>query len=164
MLLSTPPCPAPLPPPLLVTDASVWATSLLAIAVRRLFCGVFFFPPGNIALWDSKTPHRPTCERVSYRGNFSFMTPSPGWVSIPNSFLSFCLLYFALLPFEENGLPFWMPGVLCQPSKVVLWKSFSIPMIFWWICWGESGLPILFLYHLGTASLNSSFNLIVIII
>ena len=28
--------------------------------------------------------------------------------------LSFCLLCFVLPPFEENGLPFWVPGVLCQ--------------------------------------------------
>ena len=50
----------------LVADASVWATSLLGVAVRRLFCGLFPpFPLGYVALWDSKTPHRPACERVS---------------------------------------------------------------------------------------------------
>ena len=44
--------------------------------------------------------------------------------------LSFFLLYFILPPFEENGLPFWVPGVLCQCSEVVLWKLLSIQMIF----------------------------------
>ena len=39
--------------------------------------------------------------------------------------LSFCLLYFVLPPLEENGLPFWVPGVLCQCSEVVLWKFCS---------------------------------------
>ena len=34
-------------------------------------------------------------------------------------------------PFEENGLPFWVPGVLCQCSEVVSWKLLSIQMIFW---------------------------------
>ena len=34
--------------------------------------------------------------------------------------LSFCLSYFVLPPFEENGLPFWVPGVLRQCSEVVL--------------------------------------------
>ena len=30
-------------------------------------CSVsFFFPPGYVALWDSKTPYRPACERISY--------------------------------------------------------------------------------------------------
>ena len=43
--------------------------------------------------------------------------------------LSFCLLYFVLPPFEENGLPFWVPDVLCQCSKVVLWKLLSIQMM-----------------------------------
>ena len=55
----------------------------------------------------------------------------------------------------------WVPGVLHQCSEVVLWKLLSIQMIFWWICGGESGLPILFLCHLGTAhSLSCSFSVI----
>ena len=33
----------------------------------------------------------------------------------------FCLLYFVPPPFEDSGLPFWVPGVLCQRSEVVLW-------------------------------------------
>ena len=80
--------------------------------------------------------------------NFSFRTPSLGLVSIPNSCLSFYLLYFVLPPFKDNGLPFWVPGVLCQCSEVVLWYLLSVQMICWWICGGESGLTILFLCHL----------------
>ena len=49
-----------------------------------------------------------------------------GMVSVPNSFVSFYLLYFVLLPFEDNGMPFWVPGVLRQCSEVVLWYLFSI--------------------------------------
>ena len=39
-------------PCLLVVDASVWATSLLGVAVRHVICGVylFIFPPGYVAL------------------------------------------------------------------------------------------------------------------
>ena len=37
-----------------------------------------------------------------------------------------------------------MPDVLCQHPEVVLWSLLSIQMIFWWICGGESGLPVLF--------------------
>ena len=33
--------------------------------------------------------------------------------------LSFCLLYFFLPPFEDNGLLFWVPDVLCWHSEVV---------------------------------------------
>ena len=51
-------------------------------------------------------------------------------------------------PFEHNGLLFWVPDVLCRHSEVVLWNLFCVQMFFWWICWGESGLPVLFLCHL----------------
>ena len=69
----------------------------------------------------------------------------------------FCLSYFVLPPFEYIGLHLWVSGVLCQHSEVVLWKLLRIQMICWWICWGESGLPILFLHYLGTASWALSF-------
>ena len=67
--------------------------------------------------------------------------------------LSFCLLYFFLPPFEDSGLLFWVLDVLCWHSEVVLWNLLSVQMFFWWICRGESGLPILFLCHLRTAPL-----------
>ena len=70
--------------------------------------------------------------------------------------LSFYLLYFFLPPFEDNGLLFWVPDVLCWHSEVVLWNLLSVQMFFWWICGGESGLPVLFLCHLRTASSVSS--------
>ena len=35
-----------------------------------------------------------------------------------------------LSPFEENGLPFWVPGVLCHRSEVVLWNVLSFQLIF----------------------------------
>ena len=64
--------------------------------------------------------------------------------------LSFYLLYFVLPPFKDNGLPFWVPDVLCQHSEVVLWNLLSVQMFFRWICGGESGLPVLFLCNLRT--------------
>ena len=74
--------------------------------------------------------------------------------------LSFYLLYFVLLPFEDNGLPFWVPGVLCQRSEFVLWNFLRIQMFFQWICGGESDLPILFYCHLRTAPLLTYFAFI----
>ena len=65
--------------------------------------------------------------------------------------LSLYLLYFFLPPFEDNGLLFWVPDVLCQHSEVVLWNLLSIQIFFWWICGGDSGLPVIFLRHLRTA-------------
>ena len=79
----------------------------------------------------------------------------PSWDGAPSLpllslFLSFI---FFLPPFEDNGLLFWVPDVLCRHSEVVLWYLLRAQMFFWWIFWGESGLPILFLHHLRTASL-----------
>ena len=33
-------------------------------------------------------------------------------------------------PFEDNGLLFWVPDVLCQHSEVVLWNLLSVQMFF----------------------------------
>ena len=72
------------------------------------------------------------------------------------SCLSFYLLYFVLPPFEDNGLLFWVSDVFCQHSEVVVWNLLGAQMFFWWICGGESGLPVLFLCHFRTSlpSLN----------
>ena len=80
-------------------------------------------------------------------------TPFPGWISVPPSFVSLFIFYIFSLPLlEDNGLPFWVPDVLCQHSEVVLWNLLSVQMFFGWICRGESGLPILFLCHLRTTA------------
>ena len=99
----------------------------------------------------SKIPTDPPWGSFLLCRNFSAITTSsPGWVFIPKSFVSvFVFLYFVLPPFEENGLPFWVPGVIYQHSEVVLWKLINIRMIFWWISRGKSCLPVLFFCHLG---------------
>ena len=52
-----------------------------------------------------------------------FKDSLPGSDLCPYVFcLSFYLLYFFLPPFEDSGLPFWVPDVLCQHSEVVLWS------------------------------------------
>ena len=33
---------------------------------------------------------------------------------------------FLLSPFEDNGLLFWVPDVLCQYSEVVLWNLLGV--------------------------------------
>ena len=54
---------------------------------------------------------------------FLFHNSLPGTGLHPYLFcLSFYLLYFVLHPFEDKGLPFWVPGVLHQCSEVVLWN------------------------------------------
>ena len=37
---------------------------------------------------------------------------------------------FLLSIFEDNGLLFWLPDVLCQPTEVVLWSLLSVEMFF----------------------------------
>ena len=59
---------------------------------------------------------------------------------------SYPTVWFAV--FEDNGLLFWLPDVLCRPTEVVLWSLLGVEMFFCGICEGESGLPILFLHHL----------------
>ena len=119
----------------------------------------FFFPPGYVALWDSKTPYLPACERVSYSVEISppsRLHPRDRSPSLTLC-LSFCLLYFVLPPFKENRLSFWVPGIICHCLEVVFCKLLSIQMIFWWICGGEGGLPVLFLCRLAQ-SRNETAN------
>ena len=151
LTLSNAACTSLFSPWLLVADVRVWATSLLVVAVNCIICGFYLFIYSSwlcCPLRFQNSPQTHQWEGFLVFGNFSFRTPSLGLVSIPNSCLSFYLLYFVLPPFKDNGLPFWVPGVLCQCSEVVLWYLLSVQMICWWICRGESGLTILFLCHL----------------
>ena len=59
----------------------------------------------------------------------------PSWDRAPTDksylfCLSYCLLYFFPPPFEDNGLLFCVPDVLCQHSEVVLWNLLSVQMFF----------------------------------
>ena len=56
----------------------------------------------------------------------------PSWDGSPSLTLSalFLSFIFVLPPFKDNGLPFWVPGVLRQHPEVVLWYLLSIQMIF----------------------------------
>ena len=65
---------------------------------------------------------------VSWCLETSLFLRFPSWdgdLSLPllSLFLSFI---FFLLPFEDNGLLFWVPDVLCRHSEVVLWNLLSV--------------------------------------
>ena len=111
---------------------SIWAISLLGVVVKAYILCVFFSRSDYVALWDSQTPHRPAGERVSWCLETSPPSRLPPWEgSLTLILLSVIfLLYFVLLTFEENRLPFSVPGVLHQHSEIVLWKLLSIQMIF----------------------------------
>ena len=62
--------------------------------------------------------------------SFLRLPSQDGALSLPLLSLFFCLLYLFLPPFEDNGLLFWVPDVLCHHSEVVLWNLLSVQMFF----------------------------------
>ena len=109
-----------------------WACNLLVLIIS------LFFPSFYVALCVSKARHRLGRESVSWCLETSLLKiPFPGRASLPGTELPshllcflFRLLYFFLPVFEDNGLLFWLPDVLCQPTEVVLWSLFSAEMFF----------------------------------
>ena len=96
-------------------------------------------------------------------GNF-LLTPSPGWVSVPKSFVSLFVFYILSYLLSKRM------GCL----SVCLVSSESIQKLFCGVCsafkrsfdefgGGESGLPILFLHHLRTASPVPMFLYIIVL-
>ena len=96
------------------------------------------FPSCYVALCVSKARHRLGRESVSWCLETSLLKiPFPGRASLPGTELPphllclfFRLLYFFLPVFEDNGLLFWLPDVLCQPTEVVLWSLLGVEMFF----------------------------------
>ena len=129
--LSFRPSPLNHSPHLRVADSSVWAAgslSLLGVATRHVICGfyLFIFPPGYVALWDSKTHHRLTSESISWclKTSLFFKTPFPGWISIPNSFVFLFTFYILSYLFLKTM------GCL----SVCMMSSASIQYLFCGIC------------------------------
>ena len=89
---------------------------------------LLIFPPYYVALCASKAQHKLGSESVSWCLETSLFLRLPsrdGAPALPllSLFLSFI---FFLPPFEDNGLLFWVPDVLCQHSEVVLWILLSV--------------------------------------
>ena len=84
---------------------------------------LLIFPPYYVALCASKTQHRLGSESVSWCLETSLFLRLPSRDRAPSlTLLSLFLSFiFFLPPFEDNGLLFWVPDVLCQHSEVVLW-------------------------------------------
>ena len=95
-----------------------WARNLWVLIV------FFIFPRCYVALCASKARHRLGSESVSWCLETSLFLRFPSRDGAPSLPLlsHFCLLYFFLRPFEDNGLLFWVPDVLYQHSEVVLWN------------------------------------------
>ena len=101
------------------SNASIWATFPLGVAIRHVICAfyLFIFPPGYVALWDSKIPHRPAGERVSWCLELLLFYDSlPGLVSIPNSFVS--LFIFYILSYLLSKTMSCLSGCLVSSASV----------------------------------------------
>ena len=102
-----------------------WGSYCWAVGFNYLF----IFPPCYVALCASKASHRLSSESVSWCLETSLFLRLPSWDSAQSLSLwlfFFFLLYFFLPPFEDNGLLFWVPDILCQHSEVVLWNLLSV--------------------------------------
>ena len=104
-------------PRLLVADASVWATSLLGVAIRHVICRfyLFIFPPSFVALWDSKIPHRSSGERVLWCLETSPLLRLPSQGRSPSVTLLSLFLSFIFCPtsFQRQWAAFL--GAWCPP-------------------------------------------------
>ena len=88
---------------LLMADASVWATSPLGVAIRRVIRGFYLFIFSSQLCCPLRFQNSPqTCQREGFLvfGNFSSsMTPSLGWslsLTLLSLFIFYILYYFLL--------------------------------------------------------------------
>ena len=116
-------------------DPSIWATSPLGVVVGPVICGFYLFIFSSQLCCPLRFQNSLTDPLVrGFPGVYKhllFYDSLPGvGLHLYLFCLSFYLLYFVLPPFEDNGLPFLVPGVLYQRSEVVLWFLLSVQMIF----------------------------------
>ena len=99
----------------LVADVSIWDTSPLGAAVRRIFRGFGFFFPSQLCctLRFQNSPQTCGWEDFLVFGNFSlFKTPFPGQNSVPPSFVSFFVFYIFSYLLSKTWVAFlgaWCP-------------------------------------------------------
>ena len=130
---------------------SIWATTLLAIVVRCIFCGIFLFFPTWLCC--PQIPKLPTDPPM--RG-FPTVWKPPSRLPPQDGSLSltlFSLFVFYILSFLILKRMCALSGCLTPSGAFrscfveVAQHSNDLLMNLW----GESGLPVLFLCHLGTA-------------
>ena len=114
---------------------------------------LFIFPLTYVALWGSKAHHRLSSESVSWclETSLFLKTPFPGRISVPTSFASLFICYifsYLLLKTMAAFLSAWCPLSAFRSCFVEFTQRSNV---LWWICWGESSFPVLFLCYFRTA-------------
>ena len=106
---------------LLRWGSSRWARNLWVLIIYLFFLTVAL--PSEVPRLATDSPVRvfPGVWKLL----FLRLPSREGAPSLPllSLFLSFV---FFLPPFEDNGLLFWVPDVLCRHSEVVLWNLLSV--------------------------------------
>ena len=112
---------------------------------------IYSSPPSQVALQDSKTSPRPASARVSWCLESSSMkTPFPGRISVLSSFVS--LFIFYILSYLLSKTMGCFSGCLmtsASDQELFCEVCSMFNCSFDGICRRESGLPVLFLHHLG---------------
>ena len=129
----------------------------LGVVVRHMICGFYLFIFSSRLCCPLRFQHSPqTCQWEGFLvfGNFSsFITPSLGWVSIPNSFVS--LFSFYILFYLLSKTTGCLSGYLVSSANVQ--KLFcGIFSAFNWSfdeLGGGKWSSLLFLHHLRTTPL-----------
>ena len=142
-----------------MVDARIWAASWLLLGWKLWLgaysVGFFFFYSSQLCclLRFQNSPQTCRWEGFLVFGNFSsFKTPFPGWspsLTLLSLFLSFifCPTFF----WREWAafLRAWCPLPVFRSCFMEV-AQHSNDLLIFWICGGESGLPVLFLCHLRT--------------
>ena len=146
LTLSNAACASLFSPHSLLVDASIWATSPLGVAVRRIICSsffFFFFPFWLCCLLRFKTPHRPIGERISWcleTSPPSRLPPQDGSLS-----LSLFSLLFCPTSFRREWATF--PGALSPPPVFrccfveFIQRSYDFLMNLWGRNWSLHPIP-----------------------
>ena len=101
-----------------------WARNLWVLIIYLLFL---------LVMWPSVVPRLATDSAVRvFPGVWKLVSflRFPSWDGAPSPTLLSLFYIFFLPPFEDNGLLFWVPDVLCQRSEGVLWNLLSVQMLF----------------------------------
>ena len=136
-----PPCSAP---------ACWWQMQGLGIAIRHVICGfyLFIFPPSYVALWDSKTPHRPAGESVSWSLETYLLLRLSSWDRSPSVPLLFLVLSFIFCPtsFRRQWVAFlgaWCPVPAFRSCFVEFTQRSNILLMnFWGRKWSPHTTPL----------------------